>query len=249
MPIQGVNLRLPQRNNSTQRKLPTTEGTVVDQTDIPPGIEGEYRIELIRKAIHLCSISIPIFYFFTPRPTALAVLIPCTLAFIAIDLARYYNRPVELWFYTTFGWLLRKHESDRARKTLNGATYVLIAATLTIFMFPKIIAVTSLVILIVSDMTSALVGRRFGRHRFLAKSVEGSTAFFVSACVIIAFTPKIEYLAGEYIIGVVASAIGAVVEALPINLDDNLTVPLSVGAAMWIGYALVFPMLNMYKFN
>ena len=227
----------------------TLESTAANQNEGSANIEGEYRIELIRKAIHFCSISIPIFYFFTPRPIALTILLPCTLAFIAVDLARYYNHQVENWFYNTFGWLLRKHESDRDKKTLNGATYVLIAATLTVLIFPKLIAVTAFVILIVSDMTSALIGRRFGKHRFLAKSLEGSSAFFISACVIIALVPKIEYQLGEYIIGIVAAAIGAVIEALPIYLDDNLTIPLSVGAAMWIGYALMLPLLDIYKFG
>ncbi len=212
-------------------------------------IEREYRIELIRKAIHLCSLSIPILYFRMPRSLALAIAIPVTAAFMAVDIARYFHRPIELWFYKTFGWLLRRHEVDREKKTLNGATYVLLAATLCILVFPKIIAVTSIAVLIIADITSALVGRRYGKHRFLGKSLEGSTAFFVSAVIVVLLTPKIDYALGEYLVGIVAAAGGAVVEALPVRLDDNITVPLSVGALLWIGYVVFLPALNVYHFG
>jgi len=213
------------------------------------GIESSFRIELIRKAIHLCSLSIPIFYFFTPKDVALAVFIPLTIAFLVIDVARYYHRPIEEWFYKSFGWLLRRRESDRQKKRLNGATYVLISATLAIIIFPKFIAFTSFIVLIISDLTAALVGRRFGRHKFFEKTLEGSLGFFLSALLIIFLTPKIEYYFGEYLIGALAVAVGTIVEALPIDVDDNLSVPLSVGGAMWAAYSIVYPMLNIYKFG
>lgn len=213
------------------------------------GIDHDYRIELIRKAIHFCSLSIPIFYFYTPKTLALAICVPITLAFLIVDVARYYHHQTEVWFYKTFGWLLRKHESDQAAKRLNGATYVLIAATLSILIFPKLIAVTSFMILIISDMTSALVGRRFGRTPFLGKSLEGSTAFFLSALLVVAVTPKVEHAAGEYLVGAFAAGIGAILEALPQQIDDNLTVPIGVGASLWASYLLFLPSLDLYKFG
>ncbi len=208
-----------------------------------------YRIELIRKAIHLSSLVIPVFYFFTPRGVALTVLIPLMVAFMIVDVSRYYYKPVEAWFYRTFGWLLRRHESDRTRKRLNGATYVLVAATLAVLLFPKFIAVTSFLILIISDLVAALVGRRFGKHPFFHKSIEGSIAFFISAFLIIAVLPKIEYDPGEYLIGTLAAAAGALVEALPIDVDDNLSIPLTVGGVMWAGYVILYPAMNIYKFG
>ena len=212
-------------------------------------IESSYRVELSRKAIHLCSLSIPIIYFFTPRVLALEILIPMTMAFILVDVARHYHRPVQEWFYATFGWLLRHHESSSEKKRLNGATYVFISATICILIFPKLIAVTSFAILIISDMTAALVGRRFGKRRFLGKTLEGSFAFFLSAIAVILITPKIEYQFIEYVIGAAAASVGAAVEALPFDIDDNLSVPLSIGATMWLLYHFLSPMLDLHKFG
>lgn len=211
--------------------------------------DESYRIELIRKSIHFCSIAIPLFYLGTPRNVALAVLIPVTAAFVAVDVARYYHGPIEAWFYAAFGRLLRSRESGGESKRLNGATHVLIAATLAVLIFPKIIAVTSFMILIISDLTAALVGKRFGRHRFFGKSIEGSTAFFLSALVVVCILPKVEYLPGEYALGAAASLAGAVTEALPVDLDDNLSIPLVVGGVLWAGYSIFYPMLDINKFG
>jgi len=208
-----------------------------------------YRIELIRKSIHFSSIAIPIIYFYTPRGFALAVLFPMTAMILIIDVARYYHQPTKFWFNRTFGRLLRQHEKDRNRKRLNGATYVLLAATLAVFIFPKIIAVTSFIILILSDTTAALVGRRFGNIPLFNKSLEGTIAFFLSAICVIALMPKIEYRVSEYLIGILAAAVGALTEALPIDVDDNLSVPLIVGFVLWAGYALVLPTVDIYKFG
>jgi dolichol kinase len=205
-----------------------------------------YRNELVRKAIHLSSLWIPIVYYFVSRELALLVLVPITVLFIAADLGRYYSPHLQLLVNKLFGWLLRRHENDAKQKRLSGATYVLIAASLSIFIFPKFIALTSFTILIIGDSVAALIGRKFGKHRYGQKSFEGTLAFIVSGILIILITPKIDYSIGEYIIGVAAVIVGALVEAFVVNIDDNLSIPLSVGATMWAAYSLLLPGLNIY---
>jgi dolichol kinase len=205
----------------------------------------EYKYELVRKAIHLFSLSIPTIYFFISRQLALCILVPITAAFIIIDTARYFIPSVAQWFYKWFGWLLRRHETDIHKKRLNGASNVLISALLCVLFFPKIIAINAFAILIISDTTSALIGRKFGRHRFLAKSFEGSMAFFISAVLVILVAPKVAQLPLEYTIGFIAAAVGTVVEALPLKIDDNLTIPLSVGFSLWALYAWLLPAINL----
>ncbi len=212
-------------------------------------IDSDYRVELVRKAIHFCSLSIPIGYFFVPRSVALIIFIPLTLAFLLVDVARYYHRPIQEWFYKWFGWLLRKHESDDKKKRLNGASYVLISATICILVFPKIIAITSFAILIICDLTAALVGKRFGKHRFFGKTLEGSLGFFASGVIVILFTPKVGYESTEYAIGMLSVALGTVIESMSVEVDDNLSIPLTVGLALWIMYHYFLPGLNVYSFG
>ncbi len=206
----------------------------------------EYKHELVRKAIHLFSLSIPIIYFFVTKKLALFLLVPVTAAFIVVDVARYYIPTVARWFYKWFGWLLRRHETDVNKKRLSGASNVLIAALLCVLFFPKVIAINAIAILIISDTTSALIGRRFGRHRFFAKSLEGSLAFFVSALLVILVAPKYEQLPLEYVMGFIAAAIGTVAEALPVKIDDNISIPLSVGFSLWALYAWFLPAITLF---
>jgi dolichol kinase len=205
----------------------------------------DYRYEIVRKGIHLFSLSIPTIYFFISQQLALCLLLPITAVFIGIDTARYYIPAVSRWFYRWFGWLLRRHETDINRKQLTGASNVLISASLCVLLFPKVIAINAFAILIISDTTSALVGRRFGRHRFFAKSLEGSVAFFISAVIVILIAPKVSRLPAEYVVGIIAAAIGAIVEALPIRIDDNLSIPLAVGFSLWWLYMLLLPTLDL----
>ena len=78
------------------------------------------------------------------------------------------------------------------------------------------------------DSASTLVGVHWGRHRLPfngAKSYEGLLAgLLLSFLVCLAFTSPIRALA--------ASAVGMLMETLPLKANDNVTVPISVGAAM-----------------
>jgi dolichol kinase len=206
----------------------------------------DYKDELLRKGIHLCSLSIPVIYYFITRELALSILVPLVIFSLVADLSRYYFPSFGNFFYKVFGFLLRDHEKDHVKKNLNGATYVLIAAAITVLIFPKVIAVSAFAILIVSDISAALIGRRFGKVKFLSKSLEGTLAFFVSACIVIIFAPKVEGLALEYLIGFTAAFVGAIAENISFGYaDDNLTIPLSVGITMWVLYSILLPGLNL----
>ncbi len=209
----------------------------------------DYRAELIRKSIHLVSLSIPIVYTSITRGFALSILIPLTLAFLAVDLARYRNARIAEWFYSWFGWLLRRHEQDGESRRLSGATNVLLSAVLCVFLFPKIITVNAFAILIISDISAALVGRRWGKHRFMGKSLEGALAFFLSAVLVIMIAPKAGGSIEEYLLWVVAAAFGAVIESSSIKIDDNISIPVGIGLFVWALYALVFPSLPLAAYD
>ena len=214
-----------------------------------------FRVELIRKAIHFCSLSIPVLYYSLSKLTALKILIPLTAAFLLTDLLRYYHQPTARLFHTLFGWLLREHETDKETKALNGATYMLISATICILIFPKLIVITSFAVLIIADSAAALIGQQFGRHKIAfvrprEKSVEGSVAFLVGAIAVVLLTPKVARLPGEYIIGIVAGFVGMLAEVFSSRiLDDNVAVPMAIGATLWLLYLLFFPDLNIYQFD
>jgi len=208
-----------------------------------------YSVELARKGIHLFSLSIPVIYYFISKSTALKILIPLTSLFLLVEIARFVHPTTNSLFHRLLGWLLRPHESDSTAKRLTGATYVLLSAVICIWLFPKLIAVTAFAILIISDTSAALVGRRFGKRPFLKKSLEGSLAFLVSALVVVLVSPKIVFHPLEYLIGGTAAVVGTVAESLANAVDDNLLVPLTVGATMWVLYILLLPHVNVFALD
>ena len=195
--------------------------------------------ELLRKVLHLGSLSIPIIYYFTSRSTALVIFIPLTLFALFIDISRHYIPAIARLVFSLFDPIIRPHE--RKGGLLSGATYVFISAIFCVLVFPKLITITAFSILIVSDASSALVGRAFGRHRLFDKSLEGTLAFIVSAWLVILLTPKAGPLPVEYAIAAFAAVVGGLAEAasVSLHLDDNFSVPVSIGFTMWGLYLLL----------
>lgn len=222
----------------------TEQSVVQDRVD--------FKAELVRKAIHLVSLAIPLVYYFIPRSIALWVLIPMTAVFVIIDLARYDVPLISKLFYKFFGFLLRSHEVDGKKHALNGATYMLISAVICVIIFPKFIMISSFTVLILADASSAVFGKRFGKHKIFPngvtpKSYEGSLAFVVAAIVAVALTPKVEYLFAEYMIGAGSGVVAAAAEVLSYRIvDDNIAVPIAFGLTMWALYIMFLPQLNVF---
>ena len=199
-------------------------------------VDISYKQELYRKGIHLTSLSIPIGYVFIEQDVALGIIIPLAVIAVVIDFMSKRNPIIHQLLYGYFGKMLRPHE--RKKFVLNGASWVLISAVICIIFFPKIVMVTSFTILIISDLTAALIGRKYGKRPFLDKSLVGTSAFIVSAfivCSIIGFfsDSPVSY----YIVAYFASIVGGIVEAASKRLmvDDNLSIPISIGIILWIG--------------
>jgi dolichol kinase len=199
------------------------------ENDIP------FSHELVRKFIHLLSLSIPIAYFYWSRQTMLEMLVPLAALSVLLDMGRYYIPTLAKWFYAAFHQLLREHERDHSRKLLSGASYVFVSAVVCIFVFPKLITITSFSVLIISDTSAALIGRRYGKNKFFQKSLEGATGFFVSALIVITVIPKLQDGAAEYVVAIIGAAVATIVESASIEMrmDDNLSIPISMGLTMW----------------
>lgn len=195
-----------------------------------------YFQEILRKSIHLCSLTIPIVYSFVSKETGLLILIPLTLFALFADIARHFSSSVRTLIHTYFGRMMRPHELDSSRFLLNGATYVLMSASLCVLVFPKIIAIVAFSILIVSDIAAALIGRRYGRRPFLDKSLIGTSAFVLSGILVVIAIVLLTAAPWQLVLlGSIGAVVGGVIEAASIRLrmDDNFSIPISIGLTMW----------------
>jgi dolichol kinase len=206
-----------------------------------------YKQELLRKSIHMISLSIPIVYTFVTKEILLYILVPMTILSIIIDFASRKNNKFRNFFHKVFGKMLRPHEFYDVF-TLNGATWVLISAVICVVIFPKLLMITGFSILIVSDISSALIGRRYGKHNlFVNKSWEGTTAFFISAFIVVTIFGFIFSAPWTFFIfGFAASIIAGFAEAAStmMKMDDNFTIPISFGFSLWGGAIISATYLN-----
>ena len=128
--------------------------------------------------------------------------------------------------------MLRIHEMDGK---YTGATWVFIGSTLTIAIFPKEIAVISLVYMSLGDSIAGLVGRKFGKVKFYNKTIEGTVAGLI-VCLLSGYLIQLSLA----LVVVFSGAFAAMfIELLPIPIDDNLSVPLFAGTIMTIASTVI----------
>jgi len=181
--------------------------------------------ELVRKGIHLFALVIPAGYYLLPFSLALGVVALAAAVSIVIDLSRFRRWPLWSWVSKILTPIIREHEITGG---FTGASYILTTSTFCILLFPKMVAIASIVFIIVGDIAAALVGRVYGRHKLVAnKSVEGSGACLLSLVVVAFLIPELPLWAG-----LVGAVVATAAEAFSGRIDDNLAVPLASGAAM-----------------
>ncbi|MBI2166086.1 MAG: hypothetical protein HYU29_06770 [Chloroflexi bacterium] len=183
---------------------------------------------LARRLFHVGAGSFtPVLAFFLPRPWVLALAGLVALLLVIGELTRFAFPVANLTFRKWLGFLLKPGEEGR----VTAATYMALATVMALILFSQEIAALGVLFLSLGDPAASVVGRRFGRWRVGAKSLEGSLAFLAVALVV----------AGAYYFGgraerywplAVGSVVAAMVELLPLPVDDNLWVPLAAGGAM-----------------
>ena len=128
------------------------------------------------------------------------------------------------------GWIapLLKPTEQRA---LTGATYVAVASLACFLLYDKQVAIAALFFLSLGDPMAALVGSRVGGPRVFGKSPIGSLAFILVSLSIASLLMATDVVDHHWAIGV-GAAVAALVELVPLYLDDNVTIPLISGGAM-----------------
>ena len=205
-----------------------------------------YMQEVRRKLVHLSSLWMAAALWLLPWEFC-AILFGVMAALTVLVEYAYYRKVPVVWqcYGFFFGRMLRDYGSDKFH--LSGGAPVLAAACLSALCFAcphsetwgPATAALAMAVMLLGDTAAALIGRRFGRHRFFnGKSLEGTLAFlFTGFAVVLA-----GFAFGCYPWQVLLGGIGGVVVAAllelfncELHLDDNLSIPLAVGAGFLVG--------------
>lgn len=186
-----------------------------------------------RRLFHLLTcLSLSIMALNIPRDTFLWFLFALASLLLIVDVVRLTWFTSNRLFILVFGRLMRQNETYQ----LTGSIYVLVGCLVALLIFDRDIAVTGMIFLGVGDAFAGLVGERWGRHKILSKSLEGSAAFFFS-CVVVGLIFNFVVIDISFIVLIVGALCAAVVELLPLPVNDNLAIPL-LSAAIMTGLAM-----------
>jgi dolichol kinase len=186
-------------------------------------VTATWRHEAGRKAVHLSMAALPAWIYWVPPPWTARGPVLAFLGILAIDVLRLRSAPIGRFLAPLIDAYLRPDE----RRGLIRVHWMTGAAALLACVAPPAIAAVAVADVVFGDAAAALVGRRYGRHRVGRKSIEGSVACWCTcfAVAALAFPGQPGAAAGS-------ALVATLVEALPLPVDDNWTMPLAAAGAL-----------------
>jgi acyl phosphate:glycerol-3-phosphate acyltransferase len=160
--------------------------------------------------------------------------------FFIVDILRLRLNPFRSIFIIFFGSMLRRKELTG----LTGGSYLMLASLTCMLLFGtgatgRGVFIAAMSFLVLGDTIAAFVGLSIGRIHIFRKTVEGTLAGLL-ACLgvawVVSVLPGLDLPLGIGILGAVSASI---VEALPIEVNDNVVIPLLSGAVMMIALQVV----------
>lgn len=167
-------------------------------------------------------------------------MIAATAVFLIVDLLRLRLNFFKSVFIILFGSLLRRREFS----SLTGGSYLMLASLVCMLIFGgsqsgRGVFIAAVSFLVLGDTAAAIVGLSFGRIRVFRKTLEGTMAGLavcVGTAFVVSILPGLDLPLG---IGILGAVLASIVEALPIEVNDNVVVPLLSGTAMMVALQLL----------
>ncbi|MFX1499541.1 MAG: glycerol-3-phosphate acyltransferase [Promethearchaeota archaeon] len=179
-----------------------------------------------RVAMRPFAIIFVIFYVFNPIIPSLIFIGSVALAFIILELVRFMHKQTNVLLTEKVKSIFKKGEISK----FSSMTIFLVAGFISILVFEKNIAITSLIFLIFGDIFGKIFGLAFGKHKIFDKTLEGTLAYLGSVLIcgyFIFFLLDI-----PLIVLVCGGAVAPIIELFSFGVDDNFTVPIVSGTIM-----------------
>jgi dolichol kinase len=193
----------------------------------------------LRRLFHVITISTFAFVYGFSNIVWTSLLWPMSIAVVALvsfDFIRIHIPHLNWLIQETFSFLLRKHEFH----TISAASWFLLAAMISVILFPKTAAALGFLYLGIGDPVASFVGIRFGKKEIGQKTWIGTIGFFL-----------ICWLAGSLwlwhlttfnlalIIAGIPALAASLTERYVKDIDDNFAVPLVASSLLTILMAIL----------
>ena len=172
----------------------------------------------------------PVLYYFSPNKIIVEMLLLYLLGIMTtLEVMRYISPSL---------WRVVAEHSKGILKVrqgmITGTTALLISNIIVIALFNKQVAIVSLTYMLFGDTASAIIGTKYGKVKIGDKTLEGSLAFFITTMVIALIFFQWTGIRIHLLILIFGAIAATVTEALPIEINDNLTVALAAAIVMQI---------------
>jgi len=185
-----------------------------------------FNFEIRRKTFHLYGFIVPLFYFFVSKLVMTSLLFLALIIILPLDMSRHFNFGVRELVNKFVGKIIRPEEANGSFQ-LSGVSYMMAGFFLTALFFSKGLAITSWLIVIISDCLAALIGIKIGTPLENGKSLEGSVAFLSSAFFISILVYFFVGYNTTFLVIIISSIITTITEfySKEFSIDDNLSIP------------------------
>lgn len=175
-----------------------------------------------------------------PVLPSLVILGICFAVSVAIEFSRLRNPEFNRKMIRMWGPVMRSSEIDR----VSGIPFYLAATIVAIAVFPKPVAVLSILYLACGDPIASIFGILYGDRgpRFAnGKSLIGTAAGVIACLMVTWFYLRTLNLppSSLAILTLIGGLSGGTAELLPLEADDNFTIPVVSGFVLWLGFILL----------
>jgi dolichol kinase len=174
-----------------------------------------------------------------PKPAAVTILLIVFIFATAVEYIRLKVPKLNKIAIKAMGPIMRSHEVTK----ISGTPFYIGSVLLSVIIFPKLIAILSILYLAFGDPISSIFGILWGDlgPRFSnGKSLIGTAAGMGICCVITFATMLLnEIPAGPAIwIALAGGLAGGGAEMIPLEIDDNFSIPIVSGLALWVTFLI-----------
>lgn len=202
------------------------------------GLRQRSDLHLARKFFHMQgAVTFLVPYLFLGFSKELMAAILGTL--LGVTMSIEYSRSRWEWVNSVAVKVMGPVMRDTEVNSLTGIPFYMASCLFAFLIFPKHVAVLSILYLALGDPSSSFFGVLYGRNKiFPNKSLQGTLGGF-GVCALVTFAylywqrfPSEKIL----LLSMLGGFCGAVSELLPLNIDDNFAIPVVSGALMVLAF-------------
>ncbi|MFW6134011.1 MAG: diacylglycerol/polyprenol kinase family protein [Elusimicrobiota bacterium] len=182
---------------------------------------------MYRKIYHISGLIFPLIIILFSKKEAVYVSGLLLLLILLFDIVRLNWDNFNKWVFDKIGFMFKQDEF----KKMSGSPFFLGGVFLALVLFEYQSAIGGIIYLSIGDTAAVSIGESVGKIKIFDKTLEGTVGFLVSSVIAIGAIKVLGVVDFGLLTIFIGGLLCAIVELVPMRIDDNLVIPL-IGAAV-----------------